>query len=169
MSNAEGRQWPVVLPDGALWVPAEACGELAGALRLLADLRAGRRVPASVRQPRITRSVQSIADAAGRAAVEHQAARHRAASTWGAPTSVVVAPAQLVPVSTADEITTAQASDLTGLSTERWRQLAASGRIRARKTHRGVWLLDRQAVVSRDTRSDGDGSAGEVRLERAAG
>jgi len=147
------RPAPMVLPGGhGLVVPAELAAELAAALDSLIGMLA-RPVPVGCRQPRVTAVILAVRAAARRAATEHEAARHRAAA-WGHPTPVVVVPAQ-TPASWSQEITTSDAAGLSGLSQERWRQIAASGAVPARRVA-GRWLLDRRAVVSREARRNSD-------------
>lgn len=68
---------------------------------------------------------------------------------WAVPTAAVLGPGQ-APPSSGQTIGTAEAEDLTGLGAERWRQLAVAGKVPGHQTHRGVWELDRAAVIAYD-------------------
>ena len=74
----------------------------------------------------MTAKLRLYAATHGQAAREFAAAlgREVARAAPRPPVPVVLEPAQAPPVSAVEEITTAQAQDLTGLSAERWRQLA---------------------------------------------
>jgi hypothetical protein len=153
---------PVVLPDGlGVLVPGALCGELAATLdAALATLT--HRSPVGTRQPRPTPAAVALRDAARQAAVDHSAAQHRAA-VLAAPLVSLPSRAHRDPRLKSNEITTDQAATLCGFTPERWRRLAASGRIPARKTSRDAWLLDRHAVLSYDNgRRDGGGRDGDA-------
>lgn len=144
-----------------LTVPPEDLAELAGWLQELVDRRSGRVPPGSARQHPVTARLADYAakarDGAQRVAARDAKAR---AATWAPPTPPVAGPAQLAAASE-KEITTAEAAALTGKSAEWWRQLAASGRIRARRGERGTWLLDRADVMT--GRGTPDGALGSTR------
>jgi excisionase family DNA binding protein len=150
---------PDVLGGGeAVLVWGGTCGELAGALELLAAFLAGRQPPGGVAAyRRLSRHLEAVQTACAAAAREQQQARHRelaklaAASAEPSPIAQPLLPsAQAGPVS--DSVTVAEAADLLGLSHERIRQLAASGRIRGQRTARRVWMLERSSVASQKPR-----------------
>jgi len=89
----------------------------------------------------------------------------------GSSNTAVLAPAQTARPSEADEITTTEAADLTGRSPERMRQMAAAGKLGARRGPRRAWLLDRREVIAlRDRQSgSGDGGTGSGKGQRATG
>jgi hypothetical protein len=62
--------------------------------------------------------------------------------------AAAIAPAQLPAGLNADEITTAAAAREFGHSASWWRELAASETVRARKTSRDTWLLQRADVIA---------------------
>jgi hypothetical protein len=135
-------------------VPPEDLPELAEWFRYLIGCL---EIPApkdSADRPAVTEKLRFYAGLARRGARERSArlASARNAAVLAAPssgTASVVAPAQIPRTSRSEEITTRQASDLTGKSAERMRQLAAGGRIPgAHRTDRNVWLLPRAAVIA---------------------
>jgi predicted membrane-bound mannosyltransferase len=144
-----------------LTVPPEDLAEVAGWLQELVDRRSGRTPPGSARQHPVTAKLAAYAALARDGAMQVAARDAKArAATWAAPTSPVVGPAQPAAPSRG-EITTAEAAAITGKSAEWWRQLAASGRIRARRGERGAWLLDRADVTT--GRGTADGARGSTR------
>lgn len=79
-----------------------------------------------------------------RAVAAAQAAGCAPAGFVPAPLAPAPAPADL----NADEITTAAAARDFGHSASWWRELAASGTVRARKVSRDTWLLQRADVIA---------------------
>jgi hypothetical protein len=71
----------------------------------------------------------------------------------------LVGSAQWPAASFEDEITTTQAADLTGLSSEFWRLMGKARKIRARRDTRGVWLLSREDVIAEMRRRRGNGTS----------
>jgi hypothetical protein len=151
--------WSYLMPDNRpaphldrflqFIVPPEHLPELAGWLAVLRDCLTGRQPPASVLQPRMTRRLEEYIELTARGARE--AATARAGDRLGLsalPAPAVLGPAQPLSVSEAEEITTTQAQDLTGVSAEWWRRLAIAGRIRARQAPRKVWMLNRADVIA---------------------
>jgi hypothetical protein len=139
-----GRLQAVPLPGGALWVPGELAGELAAVLRTAS----GPPAPASVRQVRPSRALMALADAAATAAVEHQAAKHRAAAAVDPSPAVRVFLLADQDAESSAVVTVAEAADRLDLTCERVRQLAVAGRIAGRRTSRRVWLLDPVSVAA---------------------
>ena len=132
-----------------LTVPPEDLAELAGWLQELADRRAGRVPLGSARQHPVTAKLTAYAALAGDGAAQVAARSAKArAATWAPPTPPV-APAAQPAAPSREELTTTEAADLTGLSAEWWRQLAKSGRVDARRDHRGAWLINRADVTGR--------------------
>jgi hypothetical protein len=150
--SAEGRPQPFIDRHGDPVTPREDTPDTAYWFTLLIDYIEGRPPPASARQPRVTPKLRMYAATHGRAAREFAAARAQEAARAAPsqPVPVVLEPAQTPPVSAVEEITTAQAQNLTGLSAERWRQLARASRIRFRRTHHRVLLLNRADVIAYD-------------------
>ena len=160
MSERDRRPVPVPLGASGMWVPAESAGELAGALQLFRDLLMGRRPPAEVQLPRVTRVIDDLQAVAATVAREHQAERHRqiAAASVAQPKpqteAPLLSPAQPGGSSDPATIDVRQAADLLHVSPQRVRALAASGRITARRGPRAVWELDRASTVAyRDRRA----------------
>ena len=147
---------PAILPGGDYVIPGTA--DMLGVLVLA--LRSYR--PAS---PRLRALADAQLAGAQEALIRSQgrAPRPGADGPRGAPSAAVVPAAQARPTSGAEMITTAEAEDLTGLSAERWRQLAVAGRIPACQTHRQVWELNRAGVIAynerRHERGTGIGTA----------
>lgn len=151
--SPEGRPQPYIDRHGDPVTPREDTSDTAYWYALLIDYIEGRPPPASVRQPRVTPKLRMYAathDQAAREFAAAQDAQEAARAGQRPPVPVVLEPAQALPASAVEEITTAQAQDLTGLSAERWRQLARAGRIRSRRTHHQVLLLDRADVIAYD-------------------
>jgi predicted membrane-bound mannosyltransferase len=146
-----------------LTVPPEDLAELAAWLTELCEIRSGRTRPGSVPQRRVTTKLAAYRDLVERGAREVAAAR---AAACAAPTPArlpVVAPAQPPASSEEEWITTQDAHNLTGLTQESMRILAASGKVRARRTAGRAWLLDRDDVIAltRGRSTDGTGSSKE--------
>jgi excisionase family DNA binding protein len=119
---------PVLLPaGGGVAVPAEHCAAL---LLLLRD---------AARAGRLTPELRALAEVCATAAAAH--AGRRAGAAWATP-SRVVAPAQMPSPSEETEIGTTEAANVLGVSSERVRQLAAAGRLPARRVG-GRWLVNR--------------------------
>jgi hypothetical protein len=144
-----------------LSVPPEDLAEVAQWLAELVDRREGRIPPGAARQYPVTEKLRAYAALARRGAAEHAAARARASAGASVPPVPVVSPAIGVAESGA-EITTSEAARLAGLSGVRWRQLAASGRVRARMGARRAWLLDRADVIAYTSGKDTDGAHGNA-------
>jgi excisionase family DNA binding protein len=104
---------------------------------------------------RVTAKLEAYARFYRKTATEF-ASRHASAAARQAP---VVGPGHAPPVSEHDEITTAQAADLTGLSDEHWRRMAKDGKIRARQDTRKAWLLSREDVIADTGRRRGRGAS----------
>ena len=164
MSERDGRR-PAATACGAagMFVPAEAAGELAGALALYRDLLLGKRPPAEVHLPRYTRVLVDLEAVAADVAREHQAAKHRAtaqartaARIFAAedlPPVALSAPAQITGPSGSASITVQQAADMLDLTVQHVRYLASCGRITGHRSERKVWALSRESVVAyRDRR-----------------
>jgi hypothetical protein len=145
---------PQALPDGyGVTVYGLDCGELAGALRLLADILANRMPPASSRQARFTKRLETARAAFELAAQQQQSARHREhaariRAVADLPAPVLSASAQVEGSSAPATITTRQAADLLNLTEQHVRYLASTGRIPGQQTARRVWELDRAATVA---------------------
>lgn len=168
--SPEGKPQPYLDRHGDPVTPREDAPDTAYWYALLIDYIEGLLLPASVRQPRVTPKLRLYAATHAQAAREFAAALGRKAAGAGQrpPVPMVLEPAQAPPVSVAEEITTAQAEDLTGLSAERWRQLARGARIRSRRTHRQVLLLNRADVIAYDgNRRSGRGIGSGERREAA--
>jgi excisionase family DNA binding protein len=147
-------------------VPGALCAELALALEEYRSL-----LPPARRNGRLPLAVAGI-QKASRSAATHYAARQHAARAWAAPTPAaaeVLGSAQLASVSVVEEITTAQAADLAGLTPEWWRRLAVRGTIRARQVDRRTWLLSRTDVIAYATDRPMETSADDNRDQDAPG
>jgi hypothetical protein len=145
-----------------LITPPEHLAEHAGWFALLRAFLTGRQPPASVTQPRVTRRLEEYAEITARGARAFAASNARTpAANSAAPVSAVLGAAQPRSVSEAEEITTTQAQDLTGVSAEWWRRLAVAGRIRARQAPRRVWMLNRADVIAYGSKQrSGSGGTG---------
>lgn len=166
------RAQPARLWD-AVAIPGPLCAELAAALDLLEAFVRGTPPPAACRAPRLSRAALAVREAAREAAVDHQRQQtRRAIAAATAASAPVLTSAQLLSSSDlGEEITTAEAASLAGVTETRIRQLAGAGTIRGHKGPRDVWLvrLDdvRAYAVQRRTRRSG--TDGGTHTERAAG
>ncbi|TKA13194.1 hypothetical protein [Actinacidiphila oryziradicis] len=134
----DDRPAPSELWDG-IAVPGPLCAELSAFLDAAHRNGGG-----------LSRALLGVLKASRSAAARYQARQH-AARALAAPTPVareVLGVAQLASVSVVEEITTAQAADLGGFTSEWWRRLAVTGRVRARQAERHVWLLHRADVIA---------------------
>jgi len=140
-SNGAAQRTPVVLPGGlGVLVPGPMCAHIASALTLILANQRDQSKPADL---------VAVRDAAQQAAVGYHREWHRVVLACATATTQLAsfdAQAQTAGPSPA-EITTTTASDLTGLSPQRWRQLAGQGRVPARRDSGGRWLLDKAAVL----------------------
>lgn len=167
----EDRPDPAVFWDGVV-VPGALCAELAAALQLLAAFVRGTPPPAACRAPRMSRAAAVVLAAAEDAAVQFQRQQSRRVSAAESvtPVPVLTSPQLLSPSDPGEEITTARAALIAGVTETRIRQLAGIGTIRGRKAERNVWMvrLDdvRAYAAQRRTRSGTDGG---THTERAAG
>ena len=153
------RPQPQLTRWGELVVPPEDLAEVSAWLTELCEYRSGRARPAAVKQTRVTAKLSTYTELAERGARDVAAGRAAALAAPRPAAPPVVALAQAPPPSAVDEITTSQAADITGLSAERMRQLAASGRVGARRTAHRARLLDRADVIALTGRSI-DGATG---------
>ena len=138
------RPAPTVFHAGVI-VPAELTAELAAALEEYLGM-----LPPARRGGRLSRPVAAVLKASRESAALWQLQQHQARAL-AAPTPVtpvVLGAAQLPRESVVEEITTTQAADLTGFSSEWWRRLAVRGAVRARQASRNTWLLSRQDVIA---------------------
>lgn len=133
---------PVVLPDGALYIPAASTAILAAAVASWVRGHA----------PPPTRTLVRIGEAAANAAREHESARHRAAAEAAAiadETRIRVALLSIAQVTAPSDPATVnvkQAAEILGLTDVRIRQLATAGTIRGVRGTRRVWTLERSSV-----------------------
>jgi hypothetical protein len=166
------RPAPVLLHDGFV-IPGELCAELVQALEEYVLLLRGRPLPPGRRGAQLSRPALAVLLAARDGAVRHQAHLHtlRALAAPTPVTPVVLGAAQLGPVSDVEEITTVQAADRFGYTSEWWRSLAKRGTVPARRGERGTWLLQLPGVVAytrQETRS-ADRDPDTARPARQAG
>ena len=160
------RPLPMTLPGGDFVIP----GDPAALRTLVLALRRFQTSAPSLRGWRTT-----LLAAAEEADAQAQERVIRQCGAAGAvPSPAVVGPAQALAVSEGLGlvITAAEAGDLTGLSAERWRQLAVSGTIRGRRTGRRVWELNRDDVMAYDEqrrRRRGNGSDKALEAEGPGG
>ena len=170
----DARPDPVVLHDG-LVVPGALCAELAAGLLLLEAFLRGAPPPAAARAPRVSRAVLAVRVAAQEAAVTYQRreTQRRAFAATNAPQATVLTAAHVLsPSSPGDEITTARAATIAGVTEARIRQLAGAGTIRGRKTPRDVWLVDLgdvRAYAARRTRRSGTDGGTDIAGEAGRG
>jgi len=144
-----------------LHVPPEDLAELAAWLTEVCEIRSGHARPGSVRQPRVTARLAAYRDLVERGAREVAAARAAACAAASPALPPVVTAAQAPASSGTEEVTTTEAAALADKSAAWMRQLAASGRVRARRVGR-TWLLDRGDVIAMTGRSTAHGaSSGE--------
>jgi len=139
--NDGDRAEPVALGGYAgMWVPGAVCAHLAAALTLVLANQRDRAKPADL---------IAVRDAAQQAAVGYHREWHRIVLACATATTQLasVDPQPQAAKQSPTEITTTTAADLTGLSRQRWRQLAGQGRIPARRDSGGRWLLDKAAVL----------------------
>ena len=168
------RPRPALSPwgEGALIIPPEDLPELAEWLADLIGYRSGRPRPGSAPQGRVTERLADYARLAREGASRHAARRAtvRQVPSWAGPTHPLVAQTQPA-ASSGEWVTTSEAAGLTGKSAEHWRQLAASGRVRAQRTAGRAWLIDRADVTARTTGGNAaDGAHGRrAEQERAGG
>lgn len=140
------RPAPIRLHDGSIVVPAVLCGELAAALDLLVEVVRGTPPPAACRPARVPRAVLAVLIAARDGAVEYERQETLRDAVAASRARVAVLPRAQAAASSGQEITTAQAATILGVTEARIRQLAAAGAIGGRKTERAVWLLDPESV-----------------------
>lgn len=141
----DNRPAPVLIHDGMV-IPGCLAAELAGALDLLDAYIRGIPPSAAYQGGRLPRAVFAVRLVARDAAVKHHEQVRRATAVANAARPVVLAPARAPAVSEDQQLTTAQAAALAGITESRVRQLAAAGTIRGVKTSRDVWLLDPRDV-----------------------
>ena len=170
--HASDRADPQQLPDGlGITVFGTDVSELAGALRVLADLLAGRRPPAGVAQPRVTARLIKLQEAFATAAREQQAVRHRQAARVSQEKLKIIheclAPAKLGGSSSTATLTSQQAADQLGVTVQRVTGLCRSGALSAKQGARLTWLIDPHSVAAYRARqahrrrtSDRSGSTG---------
>jgi len=145
---------PDILGDGeAVLVWGGACGELAGALDLLAGFLAGRQPPGAVTgYPRLSRRLEGLREACSTAARQQQAARYQelaiVAPAQPLPQPALVAPGQPGGSSDTATISVAQAVELLGVSRQRVNVLCSSGRLEARYGPRKVWQITESSVAA---------------------
>lgn len=143
-----------------LTVPPEDLAEAAVWHQLLIDYLEGRVPPGSARQPQVTARLREYAALTRRGAADFAAAKARACASASVTPVPVVAPAQ-APAASGEWVTTTEAADLTGTSAAWWRQLAASGRVRARRTAHRAWLICKADVTAWTTGGNAtDGARG---------
>lgn len=173
MTGVHGdRVQPARLWD-AVVVPGPLCAELAAALDLLEAFVRGTPPPTACRAARLSRAALAVRAAAREAAVDHQRQQtRRTVAAASAPMAAVLTSAQLLsPSDQGEEITTAQAASLAGVTETRIRQLAGAGTIRGHKGPRAVWLvrLDDVRAYAARRRTRRSSTDGGTDTERAAG
>ena len=151
--RAPDRADPQQLPDGlGVLVYGSDVAEVAGALRVLADLLNGHKPPTGVAQPRVTRRLIKLQEAFAAAAREQQAARHREAARVSQQkpqiTLECLAPVKPGGSSSPATLTAQQAADQLGVTVQRVTGLCRSGALSAIRGARSTWLVDPRSVAA---------------------
>jgi len=145
---------PDILGDGeAVLVWGGACGELAGALDLLAGFLAGRQPPGAVTgYPRLSRRLEGLREACSAAARQQQTARHRELALSAQahiPQEPLCAPAHIaINSDTAAILSTKQAGERLGYTEQHVRLLCSTGRLEATLGPRKVWQIAESSVAA---------------------